>query len=450
MGFSVAVTGDSIVNRDFSFCSEPGFRTIIDRLREADVSFTHLETLFHDFDDPEVYPSAKAPRTWVRAPKSAASDLEWAGIDLVSHASNHALDYSYGGLRETWTALEDAGIPYAGTGENLTQARRPVFLDTDNARVALVSMTSSFQDWACAGRARGDVGGRPGVNPLRYDYRITTEMMDSLRDVGQALGLTLNQPADGVLTFSKKGSLNTDMCFREAASDEVGRVLNERDKLENLAAIENAAVAADVVIAHVHMHEFRPGGEVTDPPRFIERFAQDCVEAGADVVVNQGTHAPTRGIEIYDNTPIFYDPGELFLMTNSVVPMPADWYYNNADRLDKHPMDATPEDKLRSRGTTPPWEESNFVDDDVMITLEGDVFTGPGSFIAECEFDGNMTVESVLLHPLTWVSEPNSAVGLPTVPDADERNEILEHVASLSEPYDTDIEIEGGTARIDV
>ena len=58
--FSVAVTGDSIINRRLSVYKEERFLSMVEVLRDADVSFTHLETLIHDYDGDDVYPAAEA------------------------------------------------------------------------------------------------------------------------------------------------------------------------------------------------------------------------------------------------------------------------------------------------------------------------------------------------------------------------------------------------------
>ena len=103
----------------------------------------------------------------MRGPTTVADELRRLGVDLVSTASNHAMDYSYGGLFSTIDALDAAGIPHAGTGGDLAAARAPAFVDAAAGRVALVSATSSFPPFARAGAARWDSQGRPGVNPMR-------------------------------------------------------------------------------------------------------------------------------------------------------------------------------------------------------------------------------------------------------------------------------------------
>src|SRR6185436_13042857 len=158
------------INRRISVYSDESFMSLVKIIRDADVSFTPLETVIHDYEGPEVYPAAEAPDTWMRSPRFIAEELKWAGFDLVSHAHNHALDYSYGGLFASWKALNEAGLVHAGTGRNLGEARAPAYLETSHGRVALVSMCSSFTGWTRAGETRSDSNGRPGLNPLRFYY----------------------------------------------------------------------------------------------------------------------------------------------------------------------------------------------------------------------------------------------------------------------------------------
>src|SRR5258708_3859289 len=138
--FTIAVAGDAIIKARLSLCQDERFLTLVQAIRDADAAYTHLEVAIHDFEGPEVYPAAEGGHNWSQAPNYVVEELKWAGFDIVSTASNHSLDYSYGGLYSTWKALNEAGMPYAGTGMNLAAAREPAYLDTSNGRVGLVSM----------------------------------------------------------------------------------------------------------------------------------------------------------------------------------------------------------------------------------------------------------------------------------------------------------------------
>ena len=70
------VTGDSIITRKLSVYSEPAFMRIIELVRGADVAFTNLEMLFHDY---EPYAANESGGTSMRADPALVNDLVWAG-----------------------------------------------------------------------------------------------------------------------------------------------------------------------------------------------------------------------------------------------------------------------------------------------------------------------------------------------------------------------------------
>ena len=166
--YRLALTGDVIMNTRVSTSRDPNVLAAVEVLRTADVTHAHLEIPLHDFDDAGIFGAAEGALAWYRGPTAIAEELRWLGVELVSTASNHSLDYSYGGLRSTCAALDAAGLAHAGAGPDLAAARAPAFADTAAGRIALVSATSSFPAFARAGPARTDAAGRPGVNPLRY------------------------------------------------------------------------------------------------------------------------------------------------------------------------------------------------------------------------------------------------------------------------------------------
>lgn len=450
MSFELAIAGDAVINAEVSACTDDRFLDLVDHLRRADVSLAHLETTCHDYDEPEVYPAATSGGTWMRAPPSVGEELRWAGIDVVSHASNHALDFSYGGLRETWKTLDSAGVAHAGTGEDLAAAREPAFVEAEAARVGLVSMTSSFTPWARAGEARRDMRGRPGVNPLRVSFEVDEETFDAIRQAATSLGKVVVEES-GAISVTDPASRNTTRRFERSADGETRGTIHRRDREGNLRAVEWAARAADVTVAHVHCHEFRLGGRITEPPRYLESFARECVDNGADVVVCQGSHAPVRGIETYRGSPIFYDPGDFVIMADAVTRQPADFYYAHEERLPRHPLEASVQEGIEARGPIRPWESGSvFANERQMLSPVDGFFVGTGSALVECRFDSSHEVESVALRPVQWKSEPASFVGVPRAADAEAAEEILAEIAALSEPYGTEVSVADGVGRVAV
>lgn len=459
MGFDAIVSGDSIITQRISKCTNEDFRQVIDLFREADISHTHFETITHNFDGPEVYPAAEAGGNWLRSPLFVAEEFKWAGFDIVSHAGNHCLDYSYGGLRSTWKTLDKVGIPYAGTGENLADAREPAFLDTEKARVGLVSMTPSFQRWARAGEQRNDVKGRPGVNPLRTHFEAGPEEMEQIIELAKRFGMWITRIGEDRININPPGIHNTIYRFVESDEPGIRQVLNERDAAGNLRSIRSAKMQADFAIAHIHTHEHDPDGDVSTPPTFLEDYARNCVEAGADIVVCQGSHAPARGIEIYEGTPIFYDPGDLFFQSDTVERIPAEFYYRHQHDLDQPPREATPPEAFAARGLVYPWggqssvtqgdgNINSFGKGDNLLAPPNGFFVGPGSFVPVCAFDDDFELEKIRLHPTKWIEAPTSVSGVPARAHGAEAEEIIVYIDDLSNPYGVSINYEDETGVI--
>ena len=89
--------------------------------------------------------------------------LREAGIDCVSLANSHALDYGYEAFSDNISALQQAGIAYTGAGEDMDEASQAVIRDINGMRVAFLGVSRRVPDalWG-AGKSR------PGVF-LAYD-----------------------------------------------------------------------------------------------------------------------------------------------------------------------------------------------------------------------------------------------------------------------------------------
>ena len=84
-----------------------------------------------------------------------ASALARAGVGAVSLANNHTLDYGLVGLRDTMTALRDAGIRFFGAGESLAAARTPAIVDAGPVKVGLLGYSNTFPAAFWADETRG-------------------------------------------------------------------------------------------------------------------------------------------------------------------------------------------------------------------------------------------------------------------------------------------------------
>jgi poly-gamma-glutamate capsule biosynthesis protein CapA/YwtB (metallophosphatase superfamily) len=109
-------------------------------LRRADVAVVNLETAV-------TARGAPAPKEYVfRAPPSAFSALRAGGVDVVSMANNHGMDYGEAGLRDSLAAARRTGVPVVGIGLNDAQAYRPFRTTVRGRRVAVIGATQVLDD----------------------------------------------------------------------------------------------------------------------------------------------------------------------------------------------------------------------------------------------------------------------------------------------------------------
>ncbi|WP_354638820.1 CapA family protein [Kitasatospora camelliae] len=91
-----------------------------------------------------------------RAPPRTADLLAELGVDCVTLANNHALDYGRTALDDTLTHLAAAGVRTVGAGEDLRAAREYAVLTAHGLRIAVVGVTDHPADFA-AGPDRSGV-----------------------------------------------------------------------------------------------------------------------------------------------------------------------------------------------------------------------------------------------------------------------------------------------------
>lgn len=430
--FTLAVTGDSFLATQVSCYKEPDFLAVFDIIRKQTMGFTNLEVLLNDYKG---IPAADSGGTYAGAPASLVDDLKWMGFHAVSRANNHSLDYSYEGLRITSETLTKAGVCHAGVGENLGEARSPGYMETPAGRVGVLSGSSSFAAWGRAGHARTDFQGRPGLSPLRYStyYNVSKEHLDALKGIEDALGFAKIKEAArkaGYLRPDKEGEL-TFGGLKFVASDTPGLHTdpNERDVQEIARWIRDARRQADWVFYTLHAHEAHVEREV--PAEFIVKFARACIDAGADAFIGHGPHV-LRGIEIYTGKPIFYSLGNFIFQNDLVKRHPQDIY----DRAGLG-LEATPADMYDARSKN----------DTVSFPADVNYWE---SVLGVIDYDAGV-IKKVEIYPLYlgW-DRPRPQRGRPTLARGEISKRILERMQKLSEPYGTNIRIEGEKGVIEV
>ena len=120
---------------------------------EADLFVLNLECCISERGTP--WPDPRKP-FFFRAPPAAVETLAELGVDCVTLANNHALDYGREALLDTFEHLRSAGIPWVGAGADEAEARAPVVLEAGGMRIAVLGLSDHPSEYA----ARPD---RPGI-----------------------------------------------------------------------------------------------------------------------------------------------------------------------------------------------------------------------------------------------------------------------------------------------
>jgi poly-gamma-glutamate synthesis protein (capsule biosynthesis protein) len=118
------------------------------------------------------------------APENVAC-LTAAGIDAVSLANNHTLDFGAAALLESVAVLDGAGIAHAGAGRDDDAAWSPAVVRAGGLDVGLVAFTDNTPDWAAAPQSAGVAyapvdAAHPLGRRLRDLVRATRDAVDVL------------------------------------------------------------------------------------------------------------------------------------------------------------------------------------------------------------------------------------------------------------------------------
>ena len=425
--FTMALTGDSIITRKLSVYDEPEYLGMIELLRSADVAFTNLEMLFHDY---EPYPMAESGGTWMRGDPSLASELVWAGFDLVARANNHTGDYGVHGMDLTTKYVEEAGLVGAGVGQSLAEAREAKFLETSKARVALISVSSTFARHMSAGRSRDNVAARPGLNPLRYKttYVLTRAQFDNVKAIGELLGQFTNQ--DGQPRgFDEETPDEMELFGRNFAVGDQAAVRTEpdqQDMAEIAAVVDNASRVADFVIVTIHAHE---GPTRSEPAEFLPVFARAMIDAGADVFVGHGPHA-LRGIEIYAGKPILYSLGDFLFQNETLLRLPSENYERYDLGEDHHVAD---------------FNDARYENDTKGFPSLPEIWE---AVIAVPTFRNGGLAELALYPISLGFGSPRQVRGRPVFADQALGAKIIDDLKRRSAPFGTEIEMRRGVGYV--
>jgi poly-gamma-glutamate capsule biosynthesis protein CapA/YwtB (metallophosphatase superfamily) len=135
---TLAFAGDvNFAGRTARLLGDPAtaFGPVAAVLRSADLAAVNLETAVTSRGAPQ-------PKTYhFRTPPVAFTALSDAGVDLVTLANNHVLDYGLVGLADTLASARAARFPYVGIGMNAAAAWAPYVTTIKGMRIAVIGVS---------------------------------------------------------------------------------------------------------------------------------------------------------------------------------------------------------------------------------------------------------------------------------------------------------------------
>ncbi len=408
-----------------------GFDEIKKFIAQGDVRFSSFESTINY--EEEVFGSQFSGGTYVRTTPEVFHDMMGYGFNMTNFNQNHAMDFSFEGLIKTIEYAKKEGIVHSGIGLNMGQASSPNYLETENGRVALISVCSTFNPAMMAGDQSRHFRGRPGINGLRHTRTITLPKaeFEQMQDIADKLKINATNEVlrkegyrpelpEGVGEFG-------DMQFVLGDEYAIHTYCNTVDLERVKKAITEATYQADYVMVSVHSHQ-QAGTEKETHSEFLEEFAHFCIDNGADAVVGHGPHL-LRAIEVYKDRPIFYSLGDFVIQLYSVPVAPEDFYQQQSMT-----SDSTVTELLMKRSAN---FTRGLMEEDRMLE----------TVIPFWETDGKKLKSLYLMPVKASTHEGKHVEGLPK-PVKD--TAFVEKLARLSAPYGVKITMtEDGIAKCD-
>lgn len=140
------------------------FGAIAPSLSAADLAMVNLETAITEGGTPE----AKAYT--FRAPATAFDALRAAGVDVVTMANNHGMDYGPEGFADSLAARDASGFPVVGIGADASGAYAPFETVVNGQRIAVLAATDVLDSNLIATWTAGD--DQPGLASAKERDRL--------------------------------------------------------------------------------------------------------------------------------------------------------------------------------------------------------------------------------------------------------------------------------------
>ena len=155
---TIILTGDVLFANAFKAAYDAGgiervvSPELLEQLKAADILMVNNEFPFSDRGEPmaDKQFTFRCSPSYVRA-------LNEMGVDIVSLANNHTLDYGRAALSDTFSALDGAGILYGGAGDSVERAKEVQIMEVNGKKYGFIAVSRVVPsaDWKIESAAPG-------------------------------------------------------------------------------------------------------------------------------------------------------------------------------------------------------------------------------------------------------------------------------------------------------
>ena len=260
---TVALTGDIIPVRKLSPLSESA-KSVFDFVGAADFAVGNFEIPLTRKGNP------LEKLLNIRADPTIANSFSVLGLDVVTVANNHSVDYGWEGLSETVSTLRETGLRVVGAGDTIVQAQRPEIAEVAGKKIGIIAFSCLLPTGMAASPDR------PGISPIHIH---TSYEIDSYYQ--------MEEPGDISVVQVRTQTRSSDLALAVSAV----KALKQR---------------CDIAVVTIHWG-FGSGEDLAE---YQHPLAKSLIDAGADVIHGHHPHA-IHAIGFYKNRPIFFSLGTL-------------------------------------------------------------------------------------------------------------------------------------------
>ena len=256
----------------------------------ADITVANLEIPLTNQGEPH-----PTKQVYFRCAPENVGGLYFAGIDVVSLANNHIMDYMEPGMIQTQNILNEAGILHSGAGMDSYEAYLPAFLSAKGQTLAFIASSdrtgqyNNYQPYLNAGE------NKPGFAYLTPYY--LKQQIQSVRENADLVVVEMH--AGSEYSYSPGEDYDSSeppigfASFRTNPASKVGFTIDPIMGLEE--------------------EDYSP---LLDRPKIWDRAIRHfAIDEGADIVIVHHPHI-IQGVEIYNGKMIAHSLGNFIFDLN--------------------------------------------------------------------------------------------------------------------------------------